>query len=105
MEQTIRQSRLNAPRLRLTSLPMLLLVRAYQAGLRPLMGGHCRFHPSCSEYAAEAFRLHPVGRASRLVLRRLSSCHPWGRGGFDPVPIDEAAPVRQSEAGVGDWCD
>lgn len=68
------------------NLPALLLVRLYQALLRPLLGGHCRFEPSCSEYAAEALRHHGPLRASWLILRRLARCHPFGGSGWDPVP-------------------
>lgn len=65
---------------------LLVLVRAYQCTLRPLLGGHCRFTPSCSEYAVEALRTHTPPRAITLILRRVFSCHPMGRAGYDPVP-------------------
>ena len=61
------------------------LVRLYQtfsAGRPP----RCRFHPSCSAYAAEAFELHGAGRGSWLTLKRLARCQPWGGFGVDPVP-------------------
>lgn len=61
-------------------------VRLYQVTLGPLMGGHCRFHPTCSAYALEALGAHPVHRALLLVLKRIGKCHPLGGGGFDPVP-------------------
>lgn len=61
-------------------------VRLYQATLRPLMGGQCRFSPSCSEYAIEAIREHGPMRGVRLAAARLLSCHPFGRSGWDPVP-------------------
>ncbi len=64
----------------------VLLVRLYQAALSPLLGGHCRFHPTCSEYAVEAFRVHGFLRGAWLTARRLGRCHPLGGGGFDPVP-------------------
>lgn len=50
------------------------------------MGGHCRFHPTCSLYAIEAYRTHGVLRGSYLTARRLLRCHPLGGSGFDPVP-------------------
>lgn len=69
------------------ALPLVALVRTYQATLRPLMGGHCRFVPSCSEYAVEALRLHGPLRGTWLSIRRVGRCHPiGGGGGFDPVP-------------------
>ncbi len=69
------------------SLPLVALVRLYQVTLRPLMGGHCRFSPSCSEYAVEALRTHGTMRAGWLIARRVLRCHPFGGGGFDPVPL------------------
>lgn len=49
-------------------------------------GSGCRFHPTCSAYAAEALRRHGAWRGGRLALRRLSRCHPWGGCGEDAVP-------------------
>ena len=65
---------------------LVLLIRAYQLLVSPLLGRHCRFHPSCSEYAIEALQCHGLWKGSRLALRRIGSCHPWHAGGFDPVP-------------------
>lgn len=65
---------------------LILLIRAYQYLLSPLLGQHCRFHPSCSRYAVEALERFGAGRGSWLALRRLSRCHPWHPGGYDPVP-------------------
>lgn len=64
----------------------IVLVRLYQVTLGPFLGGHCRFDPTCSAYAIEAFRTHGAIRGGWLTLRRLVRCHPWGGGGFDPVP-------------------
>lgn len=66
--------------------PLILCVRAYQATLSPLLGGRCRFHPSCSNYAIEALREHGPVRGSWLAARRLVRCHPLGGSGVDPVP-------------------
>jgi len=65
---------------------LVLLVRAYQWLIRPLIGARCRFHPSCSEYAIEALHRHGAVRGSWLTTRRLCRCHPYNPGGFDPVP-------------------
>jgi putative membrane protein insertion efficiency factor len=70
---------------------MLLLVRLYITFLSPFFGGACRFHPSCSNYAAEAITRHGARRGLSLALRRLLRCNPFTKGGFDPVP-DEFAP-------------
>jgi putative membrane protein insertion efficiency factor len=65
---------------------LLLALRAYQYTIRPLLGAHCRFYPSCSEYAHEAVERHGAGRGSWLAARRLVRCHPYHPGGYDPVP-------------------
>jgi hypothetical protein len=61
-------------------------LRAYRYLISPMLGPHCRFHPSCSHYAEEAITRHGVVPGSWLSLRRLLRCHPWNAGGFDPVP-------------------
>ena len=63
-----------------------MLVRLYQVTLGFFMGGHCRFHPTCSEYSIEALRVHGALRGSWLTLRRLLRCQPFGGAGYDPVP-------------------
>jgi putative membrane protein insertion efficiency factor len=65
---------------------LLLAIDAYRALLAPLVGGYCRYVPSCSIYAAEAVRRHGARRGVSLALRRLLRCHPFHPGGFDPVP-------------------
>ena len=61
-------------------------VRAYQWTLRPVIGANCRFWPSCSDYAIEAFRTHGALRGSGLAAHRILRCNPWCDGGYDPVP-------------------
>ena len=63
-----------------------LVIRSYRYGLSPLLGMHCRFHPSCSAYALEALERHGAVRGAWLALARLARCHPWNPGGHDPVP-------------------
>lgn len=65
---------------------LILLIRGYRYFLSPLLGRHCRFEPSCSAYALEALERHGVARGGWLALRRITRCHPYHPGGFDPVP-------------------
>lgn len=65
---------------------MLFVIRAYRYLLSPWWGTQCRFDPTCSAYAMQAIEEHGALRGSWLALRRLTKCHPWHRGGFDPVP-------------------
>ncbi|MDR1395897.1 MAG: membrane protein insertion efficiency factor YidD [Deltaproteobacteria bacterium] len=65
---------------------MLGLIRFYQRFLSPLWPPVCRFQPTCSAYALEALKRHGLWRGIWLTIRRLSRCHPFCKGGFDPVP-------------------
>jgi len=67
-------------------------VRAYQAGLSPLLGRHCRFEPTCSQYALEALARHGAAKGSALAMWRVLRCHPFGGHGYDPVPPRRGAP-------------
>ena len=62
------------------------LLAGYRRWLSPLLGPSCRFEPTCSRYATEALRQHPIHRAVGLTTWRLLRCQPWCRGGHDPVP-------------------
>jgi putative membrane protein insertion efficiency factor len=62
------------------------MIRAYQLLVAPILPPSCRFYPTCSHYAAEAVAAHGAWGGSRLALRRLLRCHPWGGSGYDPVP-------------------
>ncbi|MDP1662924.1 MAG: membrane protein insertion efficiency factor YidD [Phycisphaerales bacterium] len=76
----------------------LALIRTYQLTLGQLIGGRCRFYPSCSHYAMEAFQTHPTHRAAWLTARRLCRCHPLGGSGVDLVP----GPAKDKRPGGGD---
>jgi putative membrane protein insertion efficiency factor len=66
--------------------PLIAGIRFYQRAISPLTPPSCRFYPTCSAYAAEAIERHGAARGSWLALRRLLRCHPFHRGGYDPVP-------------------
>ncbi len=72
----------------------LFPIRVYQYAISPFMAPHCRYHPTCSEYAAEAITRHGVPRGLWLGVKRVARCHPWAEGGYDPVP--ETAPNHES---------
>lgn len=61
-------------------------VRFYQLLVSPWLPASCRFTPTCSEYARQSLLKHGVAAGSRLAFRRLLRCHPFGAGGYDPVP-------------------
>ncbi len=63
-----------------------LPIRAWQWIVRPLLGPNCRFLPSCSDYAIEAFERHGARRGAALTVGRIARCNPWCKGGHDPVP-------------------
>ena len=71
---------------RILSAPFILLIRFYQVCISPHTPSSCRFTPTCSEYALQAFQKHGLFKGMYLTVRRLLRCHPWGGSGYDPVP-------------------
>ena len=67
-------------------LVLLGLIRFYQLTLSSVMGRQCRYLPTCSDYARQAIEKHGAWCGTRLAVRRILRCHPWGGEGFDPVP-------------------
>lgn len=65
---------------------VLILIDGYRLLLSPILGGQCRFTPSCSAYTREAVEKHGALKGLSLGARRLLRCHPLHRGGYDPVP-------------------
>lgn len=65
---------------------MIAAVRCYQAVLRPLLAGSCRYVPGCSEYFIEAVRVHGPWHGMVLGVKRILRCRPGGGWGYDPVP-------------------
>lgn len=62
------------------------LIRIYQRVISPLLGPHCRFQPTCSQYGLEALQRFGVLKGGWLTLKRILKCHPLNPGGEDPVP-------------------
>jgi putative membrane protein insertion efficiency factor len=62
------------------------LIRAYQISFSAILGGQCRFLPTCSDFMDQAIAKHGIWAGGWLGIFRLCRCHPWGGHGFDPVP-------------------
>ncbi len=75
-----------APAVSWAAWPLIAFVRLYQLTLSYFLGGHCRFQPSCSNYALEALRTHGAWKGALHSVRRVSRCHPFHPGGYDPPP-------------------
>ncbi|MBC8537036.1 membrane protein insertion efficiency factor YidD [Clostridiales bacterium BX7] len=65
---------------------LIALIRGYRKYISPYKRPCCRFTPTCSQYALEAIGRYGALRGSWLALRRILKCHPFHRGGYDPVP-------------------
>jgi hypothetical protein len=62
------------------------IIKIYQKVISPMLGPHCRFYPSCSQYAVEAIQEHGLVHGSSLSVKRILKCHPFNEGGIDNVP-------------------
>ncbi|CAN5264545.1 membrane protein insertion efficiency factor YidD [soil metagenome] len=67
-------------------MPFILLIRVYQKVISPWLGPSCRYTPTCSQYAVEAFNKYGALKGFWLAVKRIGRCHPWGGSGYDPVP-------------------
>ena len=65
---------------------LLIPIRFYQKVISPCLGPHCRYTPTCSQYAFEAISKYGFFKGGRLAIKRILRCHPWHEGGYDPVP-------------------
>jgi len=72
--------------LKILSYPFILLIKIYQRVISPILGPQCRYTPTCSNYALEAFKKYGVFKGFWLAIKRIARCHPWGGSGYDPVP-------------------
>ena len=81
---------------------LLAAVGFYSRAISPALPPRCRFHPTCSAYAAEAIERHGAARGSWLAVRRILKCAPWHPGGVDPVPeaVGTRGPARASSTAV-----
>lgn len=61
-------------------------IRLYQLIISPLIGSNCRYYPTCSNYCIEALNKHGIFKGGKLSIKRILSCHPYGKSGSDPVP-------------------
>ena len=72
--------------LKILALPFIFLIKIYQWIISPLLGPKCRFTPTCSTYALQAFKKYGLFKGFWLSIKRISRCHPWGGHGYDPLP-------------------
>ena len=75
---------------------LIALIRGYQIALSPFLGQQCRFTPTCSHYAIESVQIYGVFKGFWLMIKRLSHCHPWHVGGYDPVPSAHVNPAQKA---------
>ena len=61
------------------------LIKFYRFLISPLLGDTCRYYPTCSEYSIESLKTHGLFKGLFLSFKRILSCNPWGKSGFDPV--------------------
>ena len=91
---------------------LIALLKAYRLVISPLYGNVCRYWPTCSAYALRAVEHHGAIKGSWLAGRRLLRCHPWARGGYEPVPgtpehvawLAEEAAIDEGAAATDDGC-
>ena len=81
--------------------PVIALIRVYQRVVSPWLGNRCKYHPSCSEYAAQAITRFGILRGLVLAGYRLLRCNPWSHGGFDPVDDQRLFKPRVSAPSAG----
>lgn len=72
--------------LQILSLPFIFLIKLYQWIISPWLGPSCRYTPTCSQYALEAFKKYGLIKGGWLTIKRIARCNPWGGHGHDPVP-------------------
>ena len=63
----------------------ILLIKFYQKAISPFLGRRCRFYPTCSEYTKQAIKKYGLFKGTYLGVRRILKCHPFHKGGYDPL--------------------
>ncbi|MCL1873341.1 MAG: membrane protein insertion efficiency factor YidD [Clostridiales bacterium] len=64
---------------------VLILIVFYRRAISPLFPAHCRYQPTCSQYAIEAIEFYGLRKGGKMACKRILRCHPWGGKGYDPV--------------------
>ena len=72
--------------LKIISFLFIGIIKFYQGAISPFLGANCRYNPTCSAYSIEAIKKYGPLKGGWLTLKRFSSCHQWGKSGYDPVP-------------------
>ena len=86
--------------MRVGNVPFVGMIMVYRVTLSPLIGGQCRYEPTCSRYGLDAYRLYGPIRGTRMTIGRILRCHPFVKGGYDPVPIpdgDECVDLKNED--------
>ncbi|MCX6198851.1 MAG: membrane protein insertion efficiency factor YidD [Bacteroidetes bacterium] len=68
------------------SFVFILLIKGYKFFISPLLAPSCRYSPTCSDYGVQAIKKNGPFKGGWLTIKRISSCHPWGGHGYDPLP-------------------
>ncbi|MEM7071060.1 MAG: membrane protein insertion efficiency factor YidD [Pseudomonadota bacterium] len=80
---------------------LIKLIRIYQLSFSFFLGSHCRFHPTCSQYAIESLQRYGLIKGSKMAFFRLMRCHPWGGSGYQPVEEDEDQSQKDRQIAKG----
>ena len=73
----------------------ILPIKFYQLSISPLLGSKCRYTPTCSHYMVDAIEEWGILKGGWMGIKRISSCHPWGGHGYDPVPKKDSSSKKE----------
>ena len=71
--------------MKILTIILIKFIKGYRYFISPLLGHSCRYLPTCSEYSIDALKEFGLVKGIFLSVKRVLSCHPWGKGGFDPI--------------------